>query len=72
MQIKWGEPQTDENFEAWYQSLKSQEITIDKPLLPGMWNNVTAILSPATAKETGFISLNLITNGVNLHSDTRK
>ncbi len=70
--VQWGEAEPADNLTEWLRSLKSQEITIDKPLLPGMWNSITVVLSPATAKETGFISLGLTTDEISLYRDARK
>lgn len=72
VQVQWGEAYTkDKNPNDWINSLKSEEIEINKPLLPGVWNKVTVVLSPATANETGFISLSLVTNRVYLNRDLR-
>lgn len=72
VQVQWGEAYTkDKNLNDWINSLKSEEVDINKPLLPGIWNRVTVVLSPATANETGFISLSLVTNQVYLNPDLR-
>ncbi len=72
VQVYWGESYTkDKNSNDWINSLKSEKIDINKPLLPGVWNKVTVVLSPATANETGFIILSLITNQVYLKPDLR-
>lgn len=73
LKIKWGtEPFTEKQlFSSWYNSLKSSEIDINKPLLPGIWNKVTVVLAPAEPKETGYIQLVLQTNGILLRHDSR-
>jgi len=72
VQVQWGEAYTpDKNYSDWIRSLKSEEIDINKSLLPGVWNKVTVVISPATSKETGVIFLSLVTNIVYLTPDLR-
>lgn len=71
--LEWGQPyQKGENYLEWLNSLKSEQIKIEKPILPGVWNVVTFVLSPATAEDTGFISLALQTDQIFLYQDHRK
>jgi len=44
---------------------------INKPLLPGVWNKVSVVLSPATTNEMGFIRLALTTDKVYFSPDLR-
>jgi outer membrane murein-binding lipoprotein Lpp len=72
LKVVWGEVYSnDKNYINWVNSLKTEEIEINKPLIPGVWNKITVVLSPATANETGFISLSVITNQVYLNRDLR-
>ena len=50
---------------------KSDYITINKPILPGIWNKVSIILSPATSSEIGVISLMIKPGQVVLKQDYR-
>jgi hypothetical protein len=71
MLLKWGEAnQSDTNSSDSYQSLKSVKVEINKRLLPGTWNKVTVVLSPATSDETGFIYLALELHQVMLNADS--
>jgi hypothetical protein len=60
--VQWGEAYP----------FKSEEIDINKSLLPGVWNKVSIVLSPATANEIGFIRLALKANNVSLSADLRE
>lgn len=56
------------NTKDWVKTMRSKEDTILSPLLPGSWNKVTEIISPATEKEIGFISLELEPNILELQN----
>lgn len=71
--VHWGEAfKKEDNISRWLSSLKTQDIDINQSFLPGVWNEVTVTLSPAEAKETGHISLELIANQIYLNPDYRK
>lgn len=71
--VKWGRALSkDDNFGNWYNSLKTETININNSLLPGVWNKVNIVLSPAESKDTGFISISLKTSTVYLNIDSRK
>lgn len=73
VEVQWGEAYTqDKKFTDWINSLKLEEIDINKSLLPGVWNKVSVVLSPATANEIGFIRLALKANKVSLSADLRE
>lgn len=73
LHIQWGEAPSSryKNYYDWINSFKSEKIEINKPLLPGIWNKITVVLSPATPNETGVISLSITTNQILLHPDLR-
>lgn len=72
LNIKYGKSFVEGgNFKKWQDSLKSQIVTVDKVLLPGVWNKITIVLSPATASETGFISLSASVDGIYMSEDRR-
>lgn len=71
--VSWG---AYENFPSKVSSgnprgFRTNEFTINKPILPGLWNKVSVILSPATAKETGIIILRLSADEIALKNDYR-
>lgn len=73
--LRWGEPKKpSQSYEEWEKTLKRREINVVKRLLPGVWNKVSIVLSPATAKETGFIGFSLKVNKAKtfLTTDFRK
>lgn len=70
--LYWGHPMPSENLLDWVKSLRKNIQIINKPLIPGIWNKVEFILSPATAQETGYMSLSLEPNQVLFSKDMRK
>lgn len=73
--LRWGEPKKpSQPYEEWEKTLKRREINVVKSSLSGVWNKVDIVLSPATAKETGFIGLSLKINKAKtfLTTDFRK
>lgn len=73
LHISWGEAYDGKKaYNEWLNALKSEDVVIDKSLLPGVWNKVTVVLSPATASETGAIFLSISTNSIYLANDNRK
>jgi outer membrane murein-binding lipoprotein Lpp len=72
VRVEWGEAYTkDKDTATWLNSLRSEEIEINKSLLPGVWNKIAVVLSPATANETGIITLSLTANNIFLTPDPR-
>jgi outer membrane murein-binding lipoprotein Lpp len=72
IQFQWGQAYTkDRSVKEWLNSLKSDEIEINKSLLPGVWNKISVVLSPATASETGTIFLRITTSNIYLNTDIR-
>lgn len=69
--VAWGEDVSNKNSDP-QKKFKTNEITINKPILPGVWNRVSIILAPATAKETGIIALTLTADKILLTEDYRK
>lgn len=71
--VGWGENIPPSNISSDPQKkFKTNEITINKPILPGMWNKISIILAPATAKETGIIALTITADKILLTEDYRK
>ncbi|WP_169818452.1 hypothetical protein, partial [Legionella parisiensis] len=52
--------------------LRTAEITINKPILPGIWNKVAVILSPAKSDDINLMILSITTNEILLSKDYRK
>lgn len=63
--VAWGKDNSSSKF-------KTNNVTINKPILPGVWNKVSVVLSPATANETGIIVLTLSVDKILLTEDYRK
>ena len=71
--VRWGRALGDhENYLDWEKTLKSQEVKVSNPLLPGVWNKVSLVISPATSEETGFIGLSLKVDEIILYQDFRR
>ncbi len=73
LSVHWGKYLSEkENFTDWQQNLQSEDINIGKTILPGTWNKVTVIMSPATANNVGTILLSLESDNIDLSMDTRR
>lgn len=71
--VGWGEDTSPTNKNsAPKKKFKTNKITVNKPILPGVWNKISIILAPATAKETGIIGLTLTADKILLTEDYRK
>lgn len=72
LKLQWGHSRTErESYETWRQSLHSEEIKADVSILPGKWNKVTVVLSPAPASEVGTVYVSLEPGQVSLDLDFR-
>lgn len=70
--VSWGTPyNTTMNYGEWLKSLSTNTVEINKPLFPGMWNNIEVVLSPATPEQTGYIGVSIAGDKVLLSSDLR-
>ncbi|MFM0210474.1 DUF3251 domain-containing protein [Paraburkholderia sediminicola] len=52
---RWGEQGFDG--QKWKASVQSKDVDISNDLLPGAWNPVDIVISPATAAQTGYITV---------------
>jgi hypothetical protein len=52
---QWGQPSFDS--QKWNASIQSKEIDIVNELLPGAWNPVDVVIAPATAAQTGYLTV---------------
>lgn len=71
--LEWGEDvhQKNKSDLDWIRALRSEEVEVNKPILPGMWNRVSVILAPAKSKDTGYISASFKINRLYLRPDHR-
>lgn len=61
----------DMSFSDWMNSLNSEDLIVNKQILPGVWNNVSVVLSPASPSDTGFISISVSSDQIILSNDYR-
>ncbi len=67
--ILWGQtPKSGEAPEDWVKSLKTSQQETSKLILPGRWNQITFILSPAKPEDTAMILFTLHVNKVDFSS----
>ncbi len=74
MNITWNKDWDTEaqSFEEWQANQRSTQITLGKTLLPGRWNVVTVIISPAKEDDIAAIDVELVTNTISLSNDYRQ
>lgn len=61
-EFTWGEEQEDgEKYVEWKEKLRTEEIAINEPLLPGRWNIIEVTAAPAEKHEIGFLQIKLLT-----------
>jgi Protein of unknown function (DUF3251) len=69
VKLRWGKPfvLADKTpYEQWEKGLRTAETTIAY-VRPGQWTRTPLILSPANSEETGYVSIALETNRVELY-----
>lgn len=72
LQLQWGRARSEkEDYGNWHEALHSEEIEANTPILPGRWNKVTVVLSPAPANEVGTILVLLEPGQIYLEPDLR-
>ncbi|MDX6610935.1 MAG: hypothetical protein QOD75_121 [Blastocatellia bacterium] len=70
LSLKWApkEPAFNDNWLSWHQNKKTKSQHFTQDLLPGRWNQVEVILTPAQAHELGYLEVSIKTNEVILLS----
>jgi len=70
LKVQWAEkPQWGTqgfNYAKWNASLQEKDVNITNDLLPGTWNPVEVVLSPATAAQTGYLAVSATLNKLEL------
>lgn len=67
--LRWSTKEPDISSGKWLQWLRSRKVKEEhftQDLLPGRWNQVDVILTPARADELGYLEVSLATNVVSL------
>jgi vacuolar-type H+-ATPase subunit I/STV1 len=52
----------------WRKTIKEKEVSFTETLMPGMWNKIEIILSPASVDELGYFHVSLETSAIQLPS----
>lgn len=70
LKVRWAEkPQWGAqgfNYAKWSTSVQEKDVDIPNTLLPGTWNSVEVVLSPATASQTGYLAVTATLNKLEL------
>ena len=76
LNVAWGKKFDPNNlnqtnsYQTWTNQLQHKELSMPEDLLPGSWNKIALILSPAKADELSYISLKMDTETVSLRTPT--
>jgi hypothetical protein len=71
--IQFGQPYDGlVDYTAWSKSLRTVQVTINKALIPEVWNKVTVILSPVKEEEINYMNVSLYPSESYLKVDWRK
>ena len=70
LKVKWG-PRLDltdksTKYADWLNSLHEKEVSLSENLLPGSWNRVSFVLSPAKQESFGYLELSVETDTISL------
>lgn len=61
LKVQWAEKPRwgDKNFDSvkWSASIQQKDVDITNNILPGTWNPVEVVISPATAAQTGYLAV---------------
>jgi hypothetical protein len=60
------------DYNEWESNLKKLTVPINKEIIPGVWNKVVAVLSPAKEDDLEYIRFSFLPNGLYLTEDLRK
>lgn len=66
---KWGKPWKfggRVSYTDWYKRLNEKKFVLTNTLLPGTWNRVPIVLSPAKADQLGYLEVSMKTSEVSL------
>jgi hypothetical protein len=66
---QWGQQGFDG--QKWNASIQSKDVDIPNNLLPGAWNPVEIVISPATAAQTGYLSVTATLDKLYLRSPSQ-
>ena len=70
--VEYGEAfDSKKDYQEWRNSLRTVNVTLDKPLLPATWNKFVVTVAPAKEDDLGYLRLKLDTNKVVLSHDYR-
>lgn len=57
-----------DSYLEWLKAIKEKEVSFTEPLMPGTWNKIEVILSPASADELGYFDVSVETDIIELTS----
>lgn len=70
LKVQWAEKPrwNDKSFDStkWSASVQQKDVDIVNSLLPGTWNPVEVVISPATAAQTGYLAVSATLNKLSL------
>ncbi|KWA61148.1 hypothetical protein WT86_23785 [Burkholderia stagnalis] len=70
LKIQWAEKPRwdDKSFDSakWNASIQQKDVDIVNNLLPGTWNPIEVVISPATAAQTGYLAVSATLNKLSM------